>query len=69
MSEKFAKRGVQVMARSSDGEEQARRIAELVSAKGVKFSYDLSLRSARPQFQDLLGAKDYPARGEFTAPV
>lgn len=124
LSEEFAKRGVQLVAISSDGQERAKQMAEKVSAKGVKFAYDLSLRSARqwglyisagrgktsigieepelfaepgvflvrpdgtlyygavqtmpfarPQFQDLLGAvdfavaKDYPARGEHTAPV
>ena len=124
LSEDFAKRGVQLVAISSDGEERARQMAEKVSGKGVQFAYDLSLRSARqwglyisegrgktsigieepalfsepavfmvrpdgslyysavqtmpfarPQFQDLLGAidfaiaKDYPARGEYTAPV
>ncbi len=124
LSEEFAKRGVQLVAISNDGEERARQMAEKVSAKGVQFAYGLSLRSARqwglyisagrgktsigieepelfsepgvflvrpdgtlyygavqtmpfarPQFQDLIGAidfavaKDYPARGEHTAPV
>lgn len=124
LSQDFAKRGVQPVAISSDGEERARQMADRVSAKGVQFAYGLSLRSARqwglyisagrgktsigieepelfsepglflvrpdgtlyygavqtmpfarPQFQDLIGAvdfavaKDYPARGEYTAPV
>ena len=47
LSEDFAKRGVQVVAISSDGEERARQMAEKVSAEGVQFAYDLSLRSAR----------------------
>lgn len=47
LSEEFAKRGVQLVAISGDGEERAKQMAEKVSAKGVKFAYDLSLRSAR----------------------
>ena len=47
LSEEFAKRGVQLVAISSDGEERAQQMAEKVSAKGLKFAYNLSLRSAR----------------------
>lgn len=43
----FRKRGVQVLALSSDDEGRARQMAEKVKAGGVKFGYDLSLKSAR----------------------
>ena len=124
LSSDFASRGVQVLAVSSDTEERGEEMAKKVQAKGVKFAYGLSLKSARqwglyistsrgktsigieepalfsepgvfivrpdgtlyygavqtmpfarPGFQDLLGAidfaiaKDYPARGEYTAEV
>ena len=124
LSSDFASRGVQVLAVSSDTEERGEEMAQKVQAKGVKFAYGLSLKSARqwglyistsrgktsigieepalfsepgvfivrpdgtlyygavqtmpfarPGFQDLLGAidfaiaKDYPARGEYTAEV
>jgi peroxiredoxin len=124
LAPEFANRGVQVLAVSSDDADRAQKMADKVSAVGVKFGYGLSLRSARewglyistsrgatsigieepalfrepgvfivkpdgtlyygavqtmpfarPAFQDLLGAidfaiaKDYPARGEYTAEV
>ena len=124
LSGEFASRGVQIVAVSSDTDERAKEMAQKVQAKGVKFAYGLSLKSARqwglyistsrgktsigieepalfsepgvfivrpdgtlyygavqtmpfarPGFQDLLGAidfaiaKDYPARGEYTAEV
>ena len=124
LSSDFASRGVQVLAVSSDTEERGEEMGKKVQAKGVKFAYGLSLKSARqwglyistsrgktsigieepalfsepgvfivrpdgtlyygavqtmpfarPGFQDLLGAidfaiaKDYPARGEYTAEV
>lgn len=124
LSGEFASRGVKIVAVSSDTEERAIEMAQKVQAKGVKFAYGLSLKSARqwglyistsrgktsigieepalfsepgvfivrpdgtlyygavqtmpfarPGFQDLLGAidfaiaKDYPARGEYTAEV
>ena len=43
----FRKRGVQVIALSSDGEDRARQMAEKVKASGVKFGYELSLKTAR----------------------
>ena len=43
----FRKRGVQVIALSSDSEDRARQMAEKVKAAGVKFAYGLSLSSAR----------------------
>lgn len=47
LAPEFASRGVQVVAISSDSEERGKAMAEKVSAKGVKFAYGLSLRSAR----------------------
>jgi peroxiredoxin len=43
----FRRRGVQVIALSSDGEDRARQMAEKVKATGVKFAYGLSMSSAR----------------------
>lgn len=43
----FRKRGVQVIALSSDSEDRARQMAEKVKAAGVKFAYGLSMSSAR----------------------
>lgn len=43
----FARRGVSVVAVSSDGEERARLMAEKVKAQALPFGYGLSLRSAR----------------------
>ena len=43
----FRKRGVQVIALSSDSEDRARQMAEKVKATGVKFAYGLSMSSAR----------------------
>jgi peroxiredoxin len=43
----FQKRGVQVIAISSDGEDRARQMAEKVKATGVKYAYGLDLTSAR----------------------
>ncbi|MBK5207220.1 MAG: AhpC/TSA family protein [Polaromonas sp.] len=47
LAPEFASRGVQVIAVSSDGEERAKQMAEKVHAKGVRFGYGLSLKSAR----------------------
>ncbi|QCB46183.1 peroxiredoxin-like family protein [Hydrogenophaga sp. PAMC20947] len=47
LAPEFASRGVQVVAISSDSEERGKAMAEKVKASGVKFAYDLSLRSAR----------------------
>ncbi len=47
LSPEFAAKGVQLIAVSSDGAERAQQMAEKVGAKGVKFGYGLSLRSAR----------------------
>jgi len=43
----FRKRGVQVIALSSDGEDRARQMAEKVKASGVQFAYGLGLETAR----------------------
>lgn len=43
----FRRRGVQVIAISSDHEDRAKQMADKVKAAGVKFAYDLSLKSAR----------------------
>ena len=43
----FRKRGVQVIALSSDSEDRARQMADKVKAAGVKFAYGLDLASAR----------------------
>jgi peroxiredoxin len=43
----FASRGVQVLAVSSDTEERGTEMAQKVQASGLKFGYDLSLKSAR----------------------
>jgi peroxiredoxin len=47
LAPEFAQRGVQVLALSSDEESRATEMAQKVQAKGVKFGYGLSLRSAR----------------------
>ncbi|OGB09552.1 MAG: alkyl hydroperoxide reductase [Burkholderiales bacterium RIFCSPHIGHO2_12_FULL_61_11] len=47
LAPEFAARGVQVLAVSSDDEDRARQMAGKVSAKGVRFGYGLSLKSAR----------------------
>ncbi len=47
LSGEFASRGVQIVAVSSDTEERAKEMAQKVQAKGVKFAYGLSLKSAR----------------------
>lgn len=47
LAAEFDSRGVQVIAVSSDDEDRGRQMAEKVNAKGVKFGYGLSLRSAR----------------------
>lgn len=47
LAPEFAKRGVSIVAVSSDGEERARQMAEKVKAQAVPFGYGLSLRSAR----------------------
>jgi peroxiredoxin len=43
----FEKRGVQVIAVSSDSEERGRAMAEKVGAQLLRFAYGLTLRSAR----------------------
>jgi len=43
----FEKRGVKVIAVSSDNEERGRLMAEKINARSLKFAYGLSLRSAR----------------------
>lgn len=47
LAPEFHKRGVQVIAISSDNEERGRKMAEKISAQGVRFGYGLSLASAR----------------------
>jgi peroxiredoxin len=47
LSGEFASRGVQIVAVSSDTEERAKEMAQKVQAKGVRFAYGLSLKSAR----------------------
>lgn len=47
LAPEFATRGVTVLALSSDDEDRGRQMAEKVAAKGVKFGYGLSLKSAR----------------------
>lgn len=43
----FAKRGVKTIAISSDGEERTRAMQEKISAKALRFGYDLSLAKAK----------------------
>lgn len=43
----FAERGVSTIAISSDGEERTRAMADKISAKGLRFGYDLGLDTAR----------------------
>ena len=43
----FAKRGVGVIAVSSDGEERARGMAEKIGAKQLRFGYGMTLAKAR----------------------
>lgn len=43
----FEKRGVKVVAVSSDNEERGKAMAEKVKASSLKFAYGLSLRNAR----------------------
>lgn len=43
----FAERGVGVLALSIDGEERTRAMANKISAKQLRFGYDLSLEKAR----------------------
>lgn len=47
LAPEFASRGVQIVAVSSDSEERGKQMADKVGAKGVRFAYGLSLRSAR----------------------
>ncbi|MCF8199999.1 MAG: AhpC/TSA family protein [Sulfuritalea sp.] len=47
LSPEFEKRGVQVIALSSDDEERGRAMADKVKASGMKMGYGLSLKSAR----------------------
>jgi peroxiredoxin len=47
LAPEFAKRGVEVLALSSDEESRGAEMAQKVQANGVKFGYGLSLRSAR----------------------
>lgn len=43
----FEKRGVKVVAVSSDNEERAKAMAEKIKANSLKFAYGLSLKNAR----------------------
>ena len=43
----FSERGVSTIAISSDGEDRAREMAEKISAKQLRFGYDLALGKAR----------------------
>ncbi|MBO9466240.1 AhpC/TSA family protein [Tropicibacter sp. R15_0] len=45
--DKFAERGVEVIAVSSDGQERARAMADKVGAESLRFAYDLPLDQAR----------------------
>lgn len=47
LAPEFQKRGVNLIAISSDDEERGRKMAEKTGASGVKFGYGLSLVSAR----------------------
>jgi peroxiredoxin len=47
LAPEFAQRGVQVLALSSDEQSRGAEMAQKVQAKGMKFGYGLSLRSAR----------------------
>lgn len=47
LAPEFEKRGVRMIAISSDDEERARKMAEKVSAKIVRFGYGLALSNAR----------------------
>lgn len=43
----FAERGVKTIAVSSDGQERTQAMAEKISAKGLRFAYDLPLTVAK----------------------
>lgn len=43
----FAERGVKTIAVSTDGEERTRAMADKISAKNLRFAYDLPLATAR----------------------
>lgn len=45
--EAFAERGVSTIAISSDGEDRTRQMADKISAKSLRFGYDLPLAKAR----------------------
>lgn len=47
LAPEFIKRGVQVVAVSSDDEDRGKKMAEKVNASVVKFGYGLSLKTAR----------------------
>lgn len=47
LAPEFASRGVQLVAISSDSAERGQQMADKVAARGVRFAYGLSLRSAR----------------------
>lgn len=47
LAPEFEKRGVQVIAVSSDDKERGKAMAEKVKAGAIKFAYGLSLKSAR----------------------
>jgi peroxiredoxin len=47
LAPEFAQRGVNILALSSDEESRGTEMAQKVQAKGVKFGFGLSLRSAR----------------------
>jgi peroxiredoxin len=47
LAPEFDKRGVKLIAVSCDDQERARKMAEKVGAKGVRFGYGFSLQAAR----------------------
>lgn len=47
LTPEFAKRGVKTIAISSDGEERTKDMADKISAKELRFGYDLTLTKAR----------------------
>ncbi len=47
LADKYAERGVRIVAISSDTEDRARKMAEKVGGKGIEFGYGLGLDTAR----------------------
>ena len=47
LADKFAERGIDMIAVSSDGEERTRAMADKIEAKNLRFAYDLPLSVAR----------------------